>query len=197
MNSKSRMSANSPTVQNVVVPSATAIQEAVETTPSIVDSTVTAAASIVDSTVTAAASSANAVETTAAEIARITINPTTGMKKAMKTTEDFVAFGQGNIEAYMKASQIWTAGIQDLSKQFAATAQSSFNDSMATFKAMSSVKSVKDAVELQTALARSTIEKTLAESGKLTDASLKLTEQAMAPISARVAMAVDTFSKVG
>lgn len=186
MNSKSRMSANSPTVQNVAVPSATAIQEAVETTPSIADSTVTAADS-----------SAQAIETITVETAPITTNPPTGMKKAMKTTEDFVAFGQGNIEAYMKASQIWTTGVQDLSKQFAATAQASFNDSMATFKAMSSVKSVKDAVELQTALARSTIEKSLAESGKLTDASLKLTEQAMAPISARVAMAVDTFSKAG
>ena len=95
----------------------------------------------------------------------------------------------------MKASQIWATGMQDLSKQFAATAQASFNDTMATFKALSAIKSVKDAVELQTSFARSTIEKTVAESGKLTDASMKLTEQAMAPIAARVTMAVESFSK--
>jgi phasin family protein len=117
------------------------------------------------------------------------------MEKAMKTAEEFVAFGQGNVEAYMKASQIWATGVQDLSKQLAATAQASFNDTMASFKALSTVRSIKDAVELQSALARTTLEKTMNESGKLTEASLKLTEQAMAPIAARVSMAVDTFTK--
>ena len=35
----------------------------------------------------------------------------------------------------------------------------------------------------------------MSESGKLTDASLKLTEQTLAPIAARVTTAVGTFSK--
>jgi len=118
-----------------------------------------------------------------------------GMEKAMRTAEDFVAFGQGNMEAMMKASQIWAAGMQDLGKQVAATAQGSLEETMATFKALATVKSLKDAIDLQTGLARTTIEKTLAESGKLTDASIKLTEQTMAPITARVSLAVEKFAK--
>jgi len=118
-----------------------------------------------------------------------------GMEKAMKTAEEFVAFGQGNVEAFMKSSQIWAAGVQDLSKQVAATAQANFDQTMSTFKAMSTIKSLKDALELQAGLARSTMEKTMAESGRLTDASLKLTEQAMAPIAARVTLAVEKFGK--
>jgi len=35
----------------------------------------------------------------------------------------------------------------------------------------------------------------MAESGKMTDASVKLTEQALAPITARVTMAVESFGK--
>jgi phasin family protein len=85
--------------------------------------------------------------------------------------------------------------MQDLGKQMAATAQASFEETMATFKAFSSVKSLKDAFDLQANLARSTMEKTLAESGKLTDASMKLTEQTLAPITARVSMAVEKFAK--
>jgi phasin family protein len=118
-----------------------------------------------------------------------------GMEKAMKTAEEFVAFGQGNLEALLKSGQIWAAGVQDLSKQVAASAQASFDETMATFKALTSVKSLKDAMDLQASLARSTLEKTLAESGKLTDASFKLTEQAMAPLTARVSLAVEKFAK--
>jgi phasin family protein len=118
-----------------------------------------------------------------------------GMEKAMKTAEELVAFNQGNVEAIVKSSQIWATGVQDLSKHFAAAAKASLDESMAAFKALTSVKSLKDAIELQTSFARSAMEKTMAESGKLTDASFKLTEQAMAPITARVSVAVEKFSK--
>ena len=62
-------------------------------------------------------------------------------------------------------------------------------------KALTSVKSIKDAFELQSSFARSAMEKSLAESGKLTDASFKLTEQALAPITARVSVAVEKLSR--
>ena len=117
------------------------------------------------------------------------------MEKAMKTAEEFVAFGQGNLEAMVKCGQIWAAGVQDISKQIASNAQASFDETMSTFKAMSSVKSLKDAFDLQASLARSTLEKTLAESGKLTDASMKLTEQALAPLTARFSLAMEKFAK--
>jgi phasin family protein len=118
-----------------------------------------------------------------------------GVEKAMKTAEEFVAFSQGNIEAIVKSSQIWAAGVQDLSKHMAAAAQASLDESMSAFKALTGVKSLKDAFELQSSFARSALEKSLSESGKLTDASFKLTEQALAPITARVTVAVEKFAK--
>jgi len=118
-----------------------------------------------------------------------------GVEKAMKTAEELVAFNQGNIEALVKASQIWATGMQDLSKHFAAAAQASLDESMSALKALSGVKSLKDAFELQSSFARSALEKSLAQSGKLTDASFKLTEQALAPITARVTVAVEKFAK--
>ena len=118
-----------------------------------------------------------------------------GMDKAMKTAEELMAFSQGNVEAMVKSSQIWAAGMQDLGKQFAATAQASMDETMSTFKALSSVKSLKEAFDLQSSFARAALEKTMAESGRLTDASLKLTEQTLAPITARVSLAVEKFAK--
>lgn len=118
-----------------------------------------------------------------------------GVEKAMKTAEELVAFSQGNVEAVIKSGQIWATGVQDLSKHLAAAAQASLDESMSAFKALTSVKSLKDAIELQSSFARAALEKSLAESGKLTDASFKLTEQAMAPITARVTVAVEKFAK--
>ncbi len=118
-----------------------------------------------------------------------------GMEKAMKTAEELVAFSQGNLEALVKSGQIWAAGVQDIGKQIAASAQAQFDETMSIFKAMSSAKSLKDAFDLQAGLARATLEKTLAESGKLTDASVKLTEQTLAPLTARFTLAMEKFAK--
>src|ERR1700733_14551777 len=53
-----------------------------------------------------------------------------GMEKAMRTAEELVAFSQGNVEAMVRSSQIWAAGLQDISKLIAANAQASFDETM-------------------------------------------------------------------
>jgi len=68
---------------------------------------------------------------------------TQGMKSMMKSTEDLVAFSQANFEAFVKSGQIWSAGVQELTKQFATSAKASFDESISTFKAISTAKSVK------------------------------------------------------
>ena len=129
------------------------------------------------------------------ETAITAVNVNQHKEKIVKTAEDFVAFSQGNIEALVKSSQIWTAGVQDLSKQFAANAQAQFDETMSAFTTMTTMKSLKDVFELQSTLAKSALEKTVADSGKLTDASIKLTELALAPIAARVTTATEAFGK--
>jgi phasin family protein len=114
---------------------------------------------------------------------------------AIKTAEDFVAFNQGNVEALVKAGQVWAAGVQDLSKSFAATAQAQVEETLAAVKALSGVKSLKEAVDLQTNLARVSLEKAVTETSKLTDASVKLAEQTWAPLTARVTLAVEKFGR--
>ncbi|MBU6397406.1 MAG: phasin family protein [Rhodospirillales bacterium] len=118
-----------------------------------------------------------------------------GVEKAMKTSEDLLAFGQGNLEAFMKASQIYVAGFQDISKHVAASSKATVEDTVAFGKSLMGVKSVKEAVDLQTGFARSSIEKAVAESNKFADASMKLAENAVAPLAARITLAVETFGK--
>jgi phasin family protein len=118
-----------------------------------------------------------------------------GVEKAVKTSEEMLSFSQGNLEAFVKATQIYATGFQDLSKHIAASSKASLEESVAFSKSLMGVKSVKEAVDLQTGFAKSSIEKAVAESNKLTDATVKLTEQAIAPITARISLAVETFGK--
>src|SRR5271168_1161110 len=118
-----------------------------------------------------------------------------GVEKAVKTSEEILSFSQGNVEAFIKASQIYTAGLQDISKHFAASSKSSFEESVAFTKSLLGVKSIKEAVDLQTGFAKSSIEKAVSETNKLADATVKLAEQSIAPLTARVALAVETFGK--
>jgi phasin family protein len=117
-----------------------------------------------------------------------------GYDRAVKTAEQFAQFHQGNVEALVKASQIWATGLQDISKHVATNAQTAIEEGVTTFRALTSVKSMKEAFELQSSYAKSSLEKVLAESGKLTETSLKLAEQAAAPLTARVNAAVETFT---
>jgi phasin family protein len=129
------------------------------------------------------------------ELTKTQAEVSTHMDKTIKSAEDFVAFGQGNVEAVLKSSQILATGLQDLGKHFAATAQAQIDETVANVKALSAVKSLKEAVDLQTSLAKAAIEKALAETGKITDVSLKLAEQVSAPLTARMTVAVEKFGR--
>ncbi len=113
----------------------------------------------------------------------------------LNNTENLLAFQRGNLEAFMKSGQIWAAGVQELTRQFAFTAKASFEESVAALKALSTVKSIREAIELQSGFSKTAFEKAMAEAKQMTDASLKLSEQALAPLTARVTVAVETFGK--
>jgi len=120
-----------------------------------------------------------------------------GVNRVMKTAEQLAQFHQGNMEAIVKSSQIWASGLQDLSKHVASNAQATMEETISTFRAMTSVKSLKEAFELQSSFARASMEKAISESSKLTETGLKLAEQAYAPITARVNAAVEVLTNRG
>lgn len=141
------------------------------------------------------ASGARQAEATAAAAASETQAPTkSGMEQAMKHAEQILAFSQGNVEAMMKSSQIWASGLQDLSRQITATAQASFQDNVSMLRSLTAIRTLQDAVALQTTAARTAMEKAMAESTRLTETSMKLAEQASAPITARVGAAIEMAS---
>jgi phasin family protein len=120
---------------------------------------------------------------------------TKGLDTMANSARDFAAFGTANLEAVTASGQIWAAGVQDLTNLVASTAKSSYEESVATFKTLTAAKSVNEAMDLQTTYGKAAIANAMAMSKKLTDASIKLTEQSMAPLTARMAAAVESLTK--
>ena len=120
-----------------------------------------------------------------------------GMQKAMRTAEDVMAFSQGNIEAMTRSSQIFASGIQDMGQTIAAAAKASMDETISTFKAMAGVKSIKEAMDLQSSLLRSAMEKAVSHTSQLTDSPMKLPEQTFPPIGPRLSLAAEKFGRAG
>ncbi|MFC7478564.1 phasin family protein [Dankookia sp. GCM10030260] len=131
---------------------------------------------------------------------RMTLETT--MDQATKATEGFMKaaeqateFTRGNFEAMTKATQLYLAGMQDLGKQTMAMVQGLADHGVAGAKALGTVKSLKEAAEIQATFTRAAVEKSMAEGAKLQEAALKLAETSFAPLSARMTLAVEKFGK--
>lgn len=112
-----------------------------------------------------------------------------------KAAEEAAAFGRGNVEALAKATQAYVSGVQELSRQSMALVQGLTEHTLESAKALSGVRNLKEAVEIQAGLARTAFERTITESTKLHEAALKLAEQSFAPLSARMTLAVEKMSR--
>ena len=120
---------------------------------------------------------------------------TKGAEGVMKAAEDAAEFGRGNVEAFTKAAQTWAVGTQDLARQAMALAQGLTDHTLEGAKALAAVKSLNEVAEVQAKFAKTAMEKAVAESVKMQEAVFKLTEQAVAPISARMTVAMEKIGK--
>jgi phasin family protein len=105
------------------------------------------------------------------------------------------AFGRGNLEATARAVQTYLAGTQSLGRQGFDVAQALNRQAFEGAKAMAAAKSVREAVEIQTSLVRSAIERSLSEGTKLHQAAMKLAEEVYAPLTHRATMAFEAVSR--
>ena len=112
-----------------------------------------------------------------------------------KAAEEAAAFGRGNVEALAKSAQAYVSGVQDLNRQTMAMVQGLTDQALDGAKALSGVRSLKEAAEIQANLTRATFERAVSETTKLQEAALKVAEQSFAPLSARVTLAVEKMGR--
>jgi phasin family protein len=112
-----------------------------------------------------------------------------------KGYDEFSVYSKGNVEAVVKAGSIYARGLEDLSKTMLAITQSQIEASVAATKAVLGCTSLRQMVDVQTGLARSHFDRFVADGSKLSEVSLKVANEALEPIQARVNVAVGKFTK--
>ncbi|MFC3125848.1 phasin family protein [Pseudoroseomonas globiformis] len=112
-----------------------------------------------------------------------------------KAAEEAMEFGRGNLEAFTKATQTYMSGMQELSRQAFAVMQGLNEQALQNARAMTSVKSLKEAAEMQVTFTKAQLERSMTEATKFNEAAFKLAEQSSAPIAARMTLAVERLAR--
>jgi len=102
---------------------------------------------------------------------------------------------RGALETVVKAGQIYGEGLQGIATHAAEVSKTQFADTMAHMRALTSVKSVKEAIDLQAAFARSTASRYLAETSTFVEDYLKVAGNALAPVTERAREAAEKVKK--
>ncbi|HYH39003.1 MAG TPA: TIGR01841 family phasin [Azospirillum sp.] len=113
----------------------------------------------------------------------------------LKGYEELNALTKGNVEAVVQSGTIVAKGAEEAGKQVAAFTQSSLEQSLAIGKSAMAVKSIRELVDLQNSYLKASLDALVAESTKLQQLSIKVTNEALAPLNARVNVAVEKLSK--
>lgn len=112
-----------------------------------------------------------------------------------KGLEDISQSGKDNVEAIVKSSQILAKAAEELNKAISTFAQSSLELNVQAGQALLGAKSLQDLVEVQQELARSSFDHFISGSSKISDMAMKVTNEALEPIQARVNHTVEKLSK--
>jgi len=116
-------------------------------------------------------------------------------EKSTAAFGDYNAFAKGNVEALVEASKILSAGLQELSSEIVAEGRTTFETLSTEAKELAAAKSPTDFVRLQNELAKKHLDQAIAFGSKHSEAVLKLTNEAAAPLTSRVTLAVEKLQK--
>ncbi len=100
-----------------------------------------------------------------------------------------------NAEAVMQSSTILLKGFETVSKEMVALAQASLEANMNAAKQFMGVKTVKEAMDLQSELTKTHMDKVMADGTKVAEMSMAVANEAFQPLQTRVNSAIETFTK--
>ena len=106
-----------------------------------------------------------------------------------------VEFHKANFDALVQAQTAFAKGLQEISKELVAQAQSHLEAAALAGKSALAAKSLKDVVELNVDGAKTSYEKLVAGTTKLGELSVQVSNDAFAPIKARAAVATEALLK--
>ena len=117
--------------------------------------------------------------------------------KSTEAMTEMTEFAKGNVEAVVESGKLFAEGVQSMGQTFADEAKTAYETATADIKEMAGVKSPTELFQLQGKIMRRNFDAMIAATSKNTDATMKLANDVVAPITGRVNVATEKMSKVG
>lgn len=119
----------------------------------------------------------------------------TAYAKGSAAVGEATEFTKGNVEAVVASGKIVTEGMKAIGTDYVAESKKAYETVTADAKALAAVKSPTEFFEMQTAFLKRNFDSAIALTSKNTETAMKLAGDAFAPISSRVALAVEKVKK--
>jgi phasin family protein len=115
------------------------------------------------------------------------------VEKSLAAMADLNAHSKRNLEAVVASVTAATKGAESLGAQVTAYSKKAAEDHMAATKTLTGAKSLQEAVEFQTAYAKSFLDSYLAEMNRWSDTVSGSVKESLRPINERVSAVVEQF----
>ena len=113
-------------------------------------------------------------------------------KAAFKSYEDLTSFNKDALDAVVQSGTIVAKGYEAIGQEVMSFTQNTLEANVAAAQALFGVKNLREALDLQAEYTRTSFDKAVAESAKLTEMSFNVAKEAFEPIQTRVNTAVET-----
>lgn len=117
-------------------------------------------------------------------------------KRTQKAAEELAELTRANIEAIVDAGRIAVEGTRSLGQDVVASSRQGVEQAADAVRSFAEAKSPTEFLQLQGEFARSSFDRLVAESSKLTESMVKLAGEAIQPISNRASVAAERLNKL-
>ena len=112
---------------------------------------------------------------------------------APKGFDDVTTFGQANVDAFTKASELATKAVEGINEEITSYSKKSFEDGVAAAKDLASAKTATELFEKQSAFAQSAFEGFVAQATKMNEIFTAAAKDVTAPLGERYEAATESM----
>jgi phasin family protein len=113
----------------------------------------------------------------------------------LKAADDVAAFSKATMDAFIQSGSILFHGFEELTRTVVSATQSQVESGMSIAKSLIAAKTLTEFTDLQNAYAKTAFDSALSEATKLSELALKVSTDAVEPLSARINAAIEQLSK--
>ena len=115
-------------------------------------------------------------------------------KRSQKVAEELADLARSNVEAFVEAGRVATEGARSLGQDAVASSREGIEQAADAIRSLAEAKSPTEYLQLQSEFARSSFDRAVAETSKLTESFVKLAGEAFQPISNRATANAERFN---